>query len=259
MIAGIFHQGSGLGNQLFRYITTRVLALDKGYDFGMTEANDPSGKEMGFKGMSFMKLDMGKAVEDWKMDQYGYDRYKKFNEKKIVENGVDIRGYDPEINFVEDNTIIDGEFQDERYWGHRLPEIREWLKVEPLGIGEDVCVINFRGGEFSLYPDLFLTKEYWLEAMARIDREGMRYEVHTDDPIKAKEFFPNLPIIHDIGLNWRSIRHTKYLILSNSSFAILPALLNENVKEIIAPRYWGRRNIKVWSTPQNYYKKFTYI
>ena len=35
MIAGIFHKGSGLGNQLHRYVMTRCLSLDKGMEFGM--------------------------------------------------------------------------------------------------------------------------------------------------------------------------------------------------------------------------------
>ena len=252
MIAGIFHQGSGLGNQLHRYVMTRVLALDKGYDFGMIYKPDGSGKEEGFKGKSFMKIDIGKPVQ-------GVAR--QFIEKKVVENGIDIRSYDPEINFVEDNTIIDGEFQDERYFGHRLNEIREWLKVEPLYLRPDLCVIGFRGGEYVAFPDLFLTKDYWLEAikLMQITNLNMKFEVHTDDPETAQKFFPDFKCIHDIGLNWRSILYARQLIIANSSFYILPALLNKNCWNVIAPRYWARRNIKVWALPQNYYKKFMYI
>src|SRR5690348_4619876 len=56
MIAGIFHSGSGLGNQLHRYVATRVLALDKGYEFSMVAP------EL-FKGKGFMNLDMGKEID----------------------------------------------------------------------------------------------------------------------------------------------------------------------------------------------------
>ncbi len=162
---------------------------------------------------------------------------------------------------MEDNTIIDGEFQDERYFEHRLPEIREWLKVEPLGLPDDLCIINFRGGEFALYPDLFLPREYWYDAIHLMQSKypNIRFEVHTDDRVTARKFFPKFAIMQDMEWNWRSIRYAKHLILSNSSFAILPALLNENVKEVIAPKYWARRNTKVWALPQNYYKKFQYI
>lgn len=261
MIAGIFYEGSGIGNQLFRYITTRTLALDKGYDFGMIDPEN-------FKGKGFMNLDMGINCEKWELDDFGYNEW---NEKKVIENGVDIRGYDPEINFVEDSTVIEGEFQDERYWGHRLPEIREWLKFEPLEISENLCVINFRGGEYKLYPDLFLTKDYWDKAIEMMlsKYKHLIFQVHTDDPKTAFCFFPNFEIIENttiahslntnMGYNWRALRYAKHIILSNSSFGILPSLLNEDVKEVIAPRYWARRNTKVWALPQNFYKKFTYI
>ena len=142
MIAGIFHQGSGLGNQLHRYVATRVLAEDKGYEWGMKNS------EL-FKGKSFMDITLPYVPDHV---------YKTFNEKKVIENGVDIRSYDPEINFVEDETIIDGEFQDEKYFGHRLNDVRNWLKVDPLKMKSNVCVIGFRGGEFSVFPDLFLTQ-----------------------------------------------------------------------------------------------------
>jgi len=244
MIAGTFHQGSGLGNQLHRYVATRVLAEDKGYRWGMINP------EL-FKG-DFFDISLGLPVK-----QLPYS----FQEKKVVENGIDIRGYDPEINFVSDNTVIDGEFQDPKYFEHRLDDIREWLKVEPLDMPDDLCIIGFRGGEYTLYPDLFLTKEYWSDAIGRMVAKypKMQFEVQTDDPDTAKKFFPDFPIIHDVAYNWRTVRYAKHLIIANSSFYILPALLNEDVKEIYAPRYWARHNIGIWALPQNYYKQFTFI
>lgn len=248
MIAGYFHKGSGLGNQLHRYVATRVLALDKGYEFGMLNPHF-------FKGIPWMFIDMGKEIE---VDPFNFN---DFNEKKVKENELDIRGYDPEINFVWDNTAIDGEFQDPRYFEHRLSEIREWLKVEPFIMSDDLCVINFRGGEYTIFPDLFLQQDYWEQAVNMMQEKypNIRFEVHTDDFKTAKEFFPDYSIVCGIEPNWCSVRYAKHLILSNSSFAILPALLNEDVKEIIAPRYWARHNTKVWAQPANYYKQFTYI
>ncbi len=267
MITGIFHQGSGLGNQLHRYVATRVRALDLGVDYGMIYLQDGSGKEEGFKGSSFMDI---KPTSFYSKDIQFFQ--KRWNEKKIIENGVDIRPYDPEFNFIEDNTIIDGEFQSELYWQHREKEVDEWLKVEaPWGyvdvldslsvpvIPQDLCVIGFRGGEFAVYPDLFLTKEYWDEGirMMREINPNMRFEVYTDDEELARQCFPDFKVIHDIGINWRSMRFAKYAIIANSSFFILPRWLNKGLT--IAPRYWGRRNVKVWSLPQNYYRRFLHI
>lgn len=246
MICGIFHAGSGMGNQLFRYIATRVLATDLGVPFGMDNHDN-------FKGKDFMNLDMGKHPQ-WLSNSWNEER---------IENDqhVDIRPYDENIKLVKDNTRIDGEFQDKRYWKHRETEIREWLKVEPMDMPDNLCVINFRGGEYVGVPDLFLPQSYWdlaINAMKQV-KHHMRFEVHTDDVETARKFFPDFKIIHDMGLNWRSIRYAKYLILSNSSFAILPALLNENVKIIYAPKFWAGYNVGYWKLPQNQYDKFTYI
>jgi hypothetical protein len=179
-----------------------------------------------------------------------------FNDTKLWEENT--KYYNPETSFIEDSTIIDGEFQDERYFGHRMKEINEWLKVELIEIPDDTCVIGFRGGEFSLFPELFLTKDYWDEGIKIMKNKGItKFEVHTDDEVLAKQFFPDYKVIHDIGINWRSMRYAKYAIIANSSFFILPRLLNGGIT--IAPRYWARRNIKEWSMPQNFYKSFQYI
>lgn len=166
--------------------------------------------------------------------------------------------------------VVDGEFQAESDFVDFLPQIREWLEVEPLydpyeeseHPHDPVCVINFRGGEYVGVPELFLPQEYWDMAIEKIldDEPEVTFEVHTDDPTTAKLFFPNFPIISDIAYNWRSIRYADHLILSNSSFAILPAYLNENYPLIIAPKYWARYNTKEWINPDNAtYSKFTYI
>ncbi len=242
MIAGILHQGSGLGNQLHRYVATRVLAKRKECDFGMIYNPDGSGKEEGFKGKSFMSIDLGVTVSD---------------NLPVWKENTDY--YNPEFNFIEDNTIIDGEFQDERYWKRHKKEVDEWLKVEPIDIPDDVCVIGFRGGEFSIYPELYLPESYWQKAiliMQNINPQ-MKFEVHTDDPERAQFFFPYFKVIHDIGINWRSMRYAKYAIIANSSFYILPRWLRNGVT--IAPRYWARHNTKTWSMPQNYYSRFKYI
>lgn len=261
MISGIYYQSSGLGNQLHRYIATRVLAKQKGYDWGMLYYGNDSSKEDGFKGSSFMEGDFfGKnpVALGWP------DGFETWTEKKVIENGVDIRPYDPEINFVADMTVIDGEFQDQRYFERHMQDIGEWLKTEPMDDPGNVCVIGFRGGEYSVFPELFLTREYWDDAikLMREKEPGMQFVVHTDDPTTAKLFFPYYPIVHNVGLNWRSVRYAKYAIIANSSFYILPRLLAHHEQReamTIAPRYWARRNTKVWALPQNYYKEFIYL
>ena len=264
MITGLLHPGSGIGNQLHRYVAIRVLALDKGYDFSMAAPEN-------FKGIDFMNLDMGKPTH------FAYHTESPPGKVVVDYRNLYARGekmmagltiplweektnyYNPEFNFIEDDTIIDGEFQDPRYFEHRLKDIDKWLAVEPLEMPDDLCVIGFRGGEFTVFPDLFLTKEYWAEAKILMLQKNinMRFEVHTDDEVTAQQFFPDLKVIHNVALNWRSVRFAKHAIIANSSFFILPRLLSGG--DTLAPRYWARRNIKEWSMPQNYYKQFKYI
>lgn len=243
MIAGIFHEGSGLGNQLARYVFTRCRASEMGVDFGMVHPRN-------FKGFSFMGPWLGKPVEGIEYE---------FQEMKHTGNGVDVRPYDPITREILDNTVVDGEFQDEKYFAHHLKEIDKWLEVEPLEMADNECVLAFRGGEFTLYPELYLPKEYWENAMANMRkiRPDMKFRIVTDDQLTAMEMFPDIEVSHEIGHDWRSIRHAPYLIVANSSFNILPAHLG-NAKKIIAPLHWARHNIGVWALPQNCYTRFTY-
>ncbi len=250
MIIGLWHPGSGLGDQLFCYLAARITSERLGVEFGM--AGD-------FKGKDFMHLDRGISVP------YNY-------EVTFPAGRIDFDGrlphyegktyYDPEFNFIEDKTIVDGcRLQDERYW-EDYP-IREWLHINYLDVPDDVCLVGFRGGEYATVPDLYLTPDYWQAAVAKMRSQGIeKFEVHTDSPEDAKVMLGTIlpqetAYIHDIGINWRSMRYAKHAIIANSAFYIIPRLLSGGIT--LAPRYWARRNIKEWSTPQSYYKSFTYL
>ena len=55
MIVTEFYKGQGLGNQLWCYVTTRVIALNRGYDFGIQSPER-------FKAYDFMDIDFGLPV-----------------------------------------------------------------------------------------------------------------------------------------------------------------------------------------------------
>ena len=252
MIVGLLHPGSGLGNMLHRYIATRIKALELGVDFSMINRE-------GFKGKSFMNLDMGRKEDMPYFIEQDTGKIVCFIEGLNNWEEWDKQVFDPDFAFVEDNTIIDGNFEDERYFQSYYYEISQWLETEWLNVPDDVCIIGFRGGEFYTVPELGLPKEYFAEARVLMLQRNvnMKFEVHTDDPELAKQFFPNDKIIHDIGVNWRAMRYAKYAIIANSSFYVLPRLLNGGLT--IAPKYWNRYNTKKWDFPQGYYKKFIYI
>ncbi len=227
------HVGSGLGNQLFRYVGSRVMALDKGEEHAMVAP------EL-FKGSSFMNLPLTDAGLEYRIEYPAG--------KTVVDDPQGV-------------TIVDGEFQGEKDFMHRIDEVREWLKVPPLDMPENTCVIGFRGGEYVGVPDLFLPKSYWEQAISLMheNHPNMIFEVHTDDPYTAKQFFPEFEVIHDVARNWTSVRYAKNLIIANSSFYILPALLNQDVDRVIAPEFWAGYNKGEWQLEENKYSKFTYI
>jgi hypothetical protein len=251
MLATPCYNGQGLGNFLANYVAVRCLALDKGLKFGVIYPEQ-------FTGKSFMKLDMGEPVGDMvgvegqkpSVFPLGFDKWYK----------EETNGYDLEFYLQEDNTVIHGLLQGVDYFKHRKDEVREWLKVEERVMDKNVCVINFRGGEYKWVKDFFLPQSYWDMAIAEMKKTNpnMVFEVHTDDRETAEKFFPHYPIYQDIAYNWRSIRYAHYLILSNSSFAILPAYLGK-AKRVIAPWGMGRYNTGEWLLEQNYVPEWHWL
>ncbi len=250
MIYGLLHPGSGLGNQLHRYVATRIKAQELGVDYLMIGQSY-------FKGKDFMDL---VKFEEPRIPISIEEGGRIQNRSEIPSwNEWDKHTYDPDFAFIKDNTIIDGNFEDERYFGDYLPQIDKWLQVKEWNIPDDVCVIGFRGGEYYTVPELGLPKEYYdraIEEMRKINPR-MKFEVHTDDLEMAKEWFPNFKVFRDIELNWQATRYAKYAIIANSSFYVLPRLLSGGTT--LAPKYWNRYNTKKWDYPQGYYKQFTYI
>lgn len=234
MLAGIFHEGSGLGDQLMRYITVRTLAEEKGCEWGMIGNN--------FKGSAFLSIEVPYTfdTELHLRSIYAPTLVSEWVEKDIRDsNGVDTRSFDPESQFIQGNTIIDGSFEDSKYWGHNLPNIAKWLATKPLEVPDDTCIIGFRGGEYKADSRLFLPKSYYFKGVEIMRQRGVtNFEVHTDDPVTAKEFFPDFKIVDNttishskhsnMGFNWRSVRNAKYAIIPNSAFFILPRILRHH-------------------------------
>jgi len=262
MICTEFYEGQGLGNQLACYITTRVIALDKGYDFAIKSPER-------FKGSAFLDLFFGEKLVGGKNNggewpqklPDGIRNY--YLERKIThpETSADISLYDKNLADILDSTKIDGIMQDQKYFAHRKEEIRTWLEIKKEHDCYDysdpnTCIINFRGGEYTRHKDLFLEKSYWENAVRNMleINKALRFVVITDDVRSAKKFFPDYDVFHfSIAKDYSIIKNAYYLILSNSSFAFFPAWLNTHLKFCIAPKYWARHNVSdgYWSTGQN--------
>jgi len=268
MIVTEFYSGQGLGNQLWCYVTCRVIALDKGYAFGIESPEN-------FKGIQFLKIDFGECViprenlsAETNMLPSGIDH--AYNEQQTYDqlSGMDISDQDPMLYSIADKTKISGNFQNEQFIKHRKSLIREWLKIDESlehadYANDNLCIINFRGGEYLHTKNVFLPKSYWWLARSRMlaINPTMKFIIVTDDPYLARKFFPS-DEVHDAPIweDYLAISTAKYLILSNSSFAWFPAWLNENVIFTIAPKYWwGFNGNNRWSCAYNITSEWTYL
>jgi hypothetical protein len=268
MIVTEIYNGQGHGNQLFCYVTTRCIALDRGLPFGIMHPER-------MKSANFMNLDFGLPVTGGSTPREGAEpsvlpdgitHY--YVERKIDIDAVDVRPYDEHLPLVPDNSKIDGLMQDVRYFAHRKDEVREWLRVRPEFecldyASDDICVIYLRGGEISRYKSVFLRKQYWDDAIANMRKinPDFRFVVVTDDDTTAKEMLPGIEILRfGVEKDYAILNSAHYVITANSSFGIFPLWLNERLKVVIAPKYWAAHNESdgYWSLAQNIVPGWTY-
>ncbi|MBC7490151.1 MAG: glycosyl transferase [Glaciimonas sp.] len=265
MIVTELYNGQGLGNQLWSYVVTRTLALDRGWEFGIMSTNK-------FKGISFLDLDFGKEVSGGHGPEggppialpQGVCHYYIEKDTWYEKYRSDIRDYDSGLLNIEDNTKIEGYFQSENFILHRKNEIKNWLRVKAEFdcydfSKDDICILNIRGGEYKGSPDLILQKKYWTDAIANMLQinKSLNFVIITDDMKYTQALLPQYSSYHfDIGKDYSIVKNAKYLILANSSFSFFPAWTSETVKYVIAPKYWARHNISdgFWACAFNLYK-----
>ena len=262
-------KGQGIGNQLACYVTTRSIAHTRGLDFGIKDTGWGGDKRYNQSGFYWFDLDWGQEVPD-DLDVY----YEKEVRKKLntchhdMTVGCDVRGYDQGLIDVPDNTMIFGNMQDEKYFYHNKELVKEWLKVKEEYdtyeyMDDDVCVLNYRGGEYIGFHELYLTREYWLNAMENMTKinPNMKFVTITDDVKASQDMLPEIPAYHfTVDKDYAIIKNSKHVILSNSSFPFFAVYTSDTIENIIAPKYWARHNVSdgYWAMSQNIYSGWTY-
>lgn len=223
-----------------------------------------------FKLKNELKLDWGKKVysrprkNPTKRKKVG--RFNVYHENTIrhVDDYFDLTDFDSGILNLSGNWRLEGNFQNEKYIESLKNEIIEWFSLPKNSeISSDSCIINFRGGEYSRYPKLFLPQSYYTNAINNIRNinPNCEFKVVTDDKKLASEYFPNLEIVSKevspkyplekkISDDMSKLQSSKYLILSNSSFSWWGAWTNPDCLFVVAPKYWARFNVSDghWST-----------
>jgi hypothetical protein len=274
MIVTEMYKGQGFGNQLFCYVTTRCIALDRGYNFGLVTPENIANNIHSTHGPYFMDLDLGLPVTPATITS-------SYSEKEvrmlIPQNpnghdeviGCDIRLFDPLLSQVPDGCKIDGLMQSEDYFYHRKEEIAQWLRVKPEYdcydfSQDDICVLHMRyyGNDVNVQ----LPRDYWVRAIYHMlaINPNMSFLVISNDTEYAKSLLPELAenvVNFDMARDYSIIKNAKYLILGNSSFPFFAAWTNQVSNLTIAPKYWARYNISdgYWSLGCNLYRDSYYM
>jgi hypothetical protein len=255
MIIIEFHEGQGLGNQLWVYVVCRSIAEQLQMKYKVIHPEK-------FKGKSFIEIDFG-ADESINLSQVTL-----FNEETFYDPDLDCfsSDFDKRVLNLKENTKIHGLFQSEKYFFGDIARLKKYLKIkqefiEANEIDDQTCVIKFRGGDFKRYGNLILPRSYWLNAMVNIKRlYGInKFVAVSDDDNYVRAMFPDIKILPGgMGQHYAALMQAKYIILANSSFGYFPTKIGADKICVIAPKYWARFNnsFKRWSSPANLYESW---
>jgi len=266
MLAASIHEHAGLGNQIWRYVCCRVFAEHHGYEWGVSHP--------GWRG-PFLNIDWGKEVNlnveqdsDFQMVE-GFKHYYKerFDHHKRAPGCI---GY-PDNKFYElpDNCYINGTFQRMSYIEEHREKICSWLtyddKVTDYS-SDNICVIQLRGGDYTTGHSM-LPPQYYQMAMQRMreNNPDIEFVIVTDDPGTASQYIPGVPVVGSavseekdqyqkniswykypggpVGIDYSILNTAKYAIISASTFAFWPIWTNNDLVNVIAPKYWFDWNI----------------
>ena len=266
MLAASIHEHAGLGNQIWRYVCCRVFAEHHGYEWGVSHP--------GWRG-PFLNIDWGKEVNlnveqdsDFSMVE-GFKHYYKerFDHHKRAPGCIGIP--DNKFYSLPDHCYINGTFQRMSYIEEHRDKICSWLtyddKVTDYS-ADDICVIQLRGGDYTTGHSM-LPPQYYKMAMARMreNNPNIQFVIVTDDPGTASSYLPGIPVVGSavseekdqyqrniswykypggpVGIDYSILNTAKYAIISASTFAFWPIWTNNDLVNVIAPKYWFDWNI----------------
>jgi len=284
MIVTELYNGQGLGNQIWCYIVTRIIAFRMNYEFGIMSPHK-------FKGSQFLEINFGQNViggsgpEGGPPNSLPNDLKYYYREKMTRHsNGLDISKLDINLLNIPDETKLDGNMQSLKYIEDYRENIKKWINIK-TGFqildynGDNDCIIHIRGGDFQggsaiLYDNYYKTAiNYMLDS-----NPNMKFYIVTDDVNFSKSILPDIQIIggsstgtldinkanhHNGGpvwMDWIILYNCKNSIISASSFSFWPTWLND-VANVISPMYWADYNNSdgYWSTGDIIVKGWKYL
>ena len=265
MITTEIYNGSGPGDQLWMYLTTRYVAYKNGYDFGI-------GHPERWK-LKNLNIDFGKSVFGGENVREGGppitlpEGISKYYKEKHTYNDAykdcNISDVDWDVFNVEDGTKLEGLFHYSILLEENADLFKDWLDFDSVMVKNPVVpgkvIANIRGGEYKGIPDLILPKKYWDMAIERLGNPPI--EIVTDDPAYALTLIPHGQLFQGSMIeHFENLFTAENLILSNSAFGFFPGALG-GASTILAPKYWSRWNVSdgFWAMAMDKCNKFIYI
>ena len=260
MLAASIHEHAGLGNQIWRYVCCRVFAERLGYEWGVSHP--------GWRG-PFLNMDWGKEVtlnveedSDFRLGEFKHYYKEKTVDHKTAPGEIG----DPDNKFLElpDDTYINGTFQKMSYIEEHREKICSWLPYDNKVTdhsSENICVIQLRGGDYTTGHSM-LPPQYYQLSMdhMKVNNPNIKFVIVTDDPGTAQSYLPGIPIVGSavseekdqyqkniswytypggpVGIDYSILNTAKYAIISASTFAFWPIWTNNDLINVIAPKYW---------------------
>ena len=257
----------GLGNQLFRYSAAKAVAIRKNQPLLLDLTyNDIIGKPTALQNFILTEKPADKHI----LTRY-YNRgfATKVFQRLLPRKHRDIYKerffhYDNAIFNINDDVLLKGLFQSERYFLSESEAIRSALRikesvikdVEPLGrhlASNNSVSVHVRRGDYLSAEGLRVlglqNQDYYLKSARFVEQQVGKIEIYyfTDDVEWVEtQLVPVMPgTIISKRANARTIEDfylmskCRHHIIANSSFSWWAAWLNNNPdKKVIAPRQW---------------------
>jgi hypothetical protein len=153
---------------------------------------------------------------------------------------------------AEDNLILDGYYQSYKYFEHCIDEVRNQFRVpEPTENDRNKIIIHIRRGDYLLYPDKHPVMPIWyyIEAVDNIisyagnkqicivgdDKDYMLELASKLGSIISKKYGSHAISwgIDDYLTDFYKLCSYKYVVISNSSFSLMAAILNRNPDKVV--------------------------
>ncbi len=267
----------GLGNQMFQYAAARALADQLGaevcIDKSLLNVHSKNTTPRNYELDLFFLKQHDQTISSTKKEILFHKIYPKIRQtifgKKMASHynlydEKDASNFDPNFFSLQDNALLLGYFQSEKYFAPFQKTIREcFVFKKPLSeknaeIAEKIkstnaVSIHIRRGDYvsnqkSADTYAAIPAEYYENAIHRIREqvENSTLFIFSDDPEEAKIII-NCP--EAIYINWNKGQDSyidmqlmslcKHNIIANSSFSWWGAWLNNNKEKlVIAPAKW---------------------